>query len=683
MNGLWRKCLVLILALAGGDSRAEIRAAAPVFRGESGDFTWTVTAFDDTSPAMTEDLVLKPDNLARFRPVNTLSLYATGNVVRWFLIRIDNPFHHKLVFNIKKAAFSSLKIFELAGAHAGNLRKTFDFEQKTWRDVFSPHFVHFLGDESQGSTAMVLVRVTSQTRLVLPITVMAREQAAANLSMSALAVGGYYGSILVMTLYNAFLFFFIGDLIYLFFVVYLLAFVVTQLAVDGFLPVLFAILRLPWTGHLGVLCGDLTLIFLTLYSRRFLDLKNTSRRLDLLALMACGVFALALTVSPWLPYALGVNTTYVLNFACSLVLLVIGFGSFLHGYRPARYFILGNAVLIGASILMALVMLEVVRLPNFDAYAADYLVKFGSALEVVFFSFALADRVNMLAAAQERAQTALHAAEVRRLESEKTLARETAKANQYQVLAQLTQTLAHDIRKPFSMIKIALERMATLGDDPSDVKNAVGKIRLHIGKAFDDVNRLISDVMEISTGKASLHSSRHSLRALVAAALAQTFRYHASTNIELRVAMRHRFLCRIDEYKIQRVLVNLLDNARQAMGGTGTISIISGDGVGPKGGMVELVVKNTNSWIAAEDAAHIFEPFFTKGKKGGTGLGLAICRQIIEAHGGQIRCISSRELGTSFHLTIPAIIGTVDSQAPLWPANSAEIYREFDESMAS
>ena len=103
-----------------------------------------------------------------------------------------------------------------------------------------------------------------------------------------------------------------------------------------------------------------------------------------------------------------------------------------------------------------------------------------------------------------------------------------------------------------------------------------------------------------------------------------------------------------DPTKIRQVLLNLLTNAREAIGRQGLIRCsLSCDGEN-----IYLCVKDTGSGIPVSHQKDIFEPFVTY-KQGGTGLGLAICKRIISAHGGQIFFRSSAGEDTSFTVVLP------------------------------
>ncbi len=109
--------------------------------------------------------------------------------------------------------------------------------------------------------------------------------------------------------------------------------------------------------------------------------------------------------------------------------------------------------------------------------------------------------------------------------------------------------------------------------------------------------------------------------------------------------------------QIQRVLLNLVINARQAMPEGGTISI--GLKTNAEANEVLLTVRDSGSGIPQDQLPNIFEPFFSTKSgpdasgKGGTGLGLSACRDIIQEHGGRIRVESTVGRGTAFIIRLP------------------------------
>jgi signal transduction histidine kinase len=105
---------------------------------------------------------------------------------------------------------------------------------------------------------------------------------------------------------------------------------------------------------------------------------------------------------------------------------------------------------------------------------------------------------------------------------------------------------------------------------------------------------------------------------------------------------------RLDPAQLKQVLVNLVQNARQAMGREGTLTL----GTERRGDWVVLSVSDTGEGIAPESLERIWEPFFTT-RTQGTGLGLSLVRRIVEDHGGHVEVESQPGQGTTFRLYFP------------------------------
>lgn len=101
---------------------------------------------------------------------------------------------------------------------------------------------------------------------------------------------------------------------------------------------------------------------------------------------------------------------------------------------------------------------------------------------------------------------------------------------------------------------------------------------------------------------------------------------------------------------LNQVVMNLLDNAFKALPNGGEVRIVTRD----VGGGLELTVSDTGGGIAPEVLPRIFDPFFTTREVGvGTGLGLHLCKQIIQAHRGELDATSSVGHGATFRVWIP------------------------------
>jgi two-component system nitrogen regulation sensor histidine kinase NtrY len=92
-------------------------------------------------------------------------------------------------------------------------------------------------------------------------------------------------------------------------------------------------------------------------------------------------------------------------------------------------------------------------------------------------------------------------------------------------------------------------------------------------------------------------------------------------------------LLEVDPDQFRRAVMNLVDNAVEAVGGAGQVTVEVAPA--PETGRVRVVVSDTGPGIRPEDRERLFQPYFST-KVGGMGLGLAIVHEIVSEHGGTI-----------------------------------------------
>jgi len=215
-------------------------------------------------------------------------------------------------------------------------------------------------------------------------------------------------------------------------------------------------------------------------------------------------------------------------------------------------------------------------------------------------------------------------------------------------LGLLAAGVAHEVNTPLTGIssytQLLLEELAP--EDP----------RRELLRKIDDQTRRASDIANSLLDLA--HPERVALESIDLNALVEdTLRLFDShvrgRGIEMDADLEDA-LPRVRGHrgKIQQVLLNLLINARDAVGEGGRVVVRTLD----EGDAAALEVVDDGAGIAEEDLPRIFDPFFTtKGRGRGTGLGLSICYGIVREHGGEIRVESEPGTRTSFRVELPAV----------------------------
>jgi signal transduction histidine kinase len=124
---------------------------------------------------------------------------------------------------------------------------------------------------------------------------------------------------------------------------------------------------------------------------------------------------------------------------------------------------------------------------------------------------------------------------------------------------------------------------------------------------------------------------------------------------------------RLDEEQLRQVLINLVRNAEEAMGGAGAVTVTTRMRPAPTGaGYVAIAVHDRGPGIPQDQLAHLFVPFFTT-KPRGTGLGLAISQRMVQSMGGRIEVASVVGVGSVFTILLPVFEATAPRPTSLRP----------------
>ena len=217
-------------------------------------------------------------------------------------------------------------------------------------------------------------------------------------------------------------------------------------------------------------------------------------------------------------------------------------------------------------------------------------------------------------------------------------------AERTSLIGKMTNMIVHDLRNPVQNVLLAAEYCGT-PDQAEDLQ----RLATTLEKSANRMMRMLQELLDFSKGKPQLELSTRRASELVATLDEEIFARLANKGIEIRKDIRYGGEFRADFERLLRVVINIIRNADEAMGGRGTITL----SIAEEGGNLLVDISDTGKGIPEESLAKIFEPFFSEGKSDGTGLGMSMAKKLVESHGGTISITSELGVGTTFHLSLP------------------------------
>jgi len=228
------------------------------------------------------------------------------------------------------------------------------------------------------------------------------------------------------------------------------------------------------------------------------------------------------------------------------------------------------------------------------------------------------------------------------------------RAERLEAVAELSSSLAHEIKNPLASIRSSVEQLGRSTRANPDEKFLAGLIV----RESDRLSRLLSEFLDFS--RVRVTACRPVDLHAVAAAAIRLVRQHPDCAAGAKITLEGGPTpMEGDEDLLHRVVSNLVLNAVQAAGAKASVNVRTGlaaanelPGAAGIDNPVALRVSDNGPGIPAELQQRLFEPFATA-RVGGTGLGLAIVQRAVEAHRGLV-FVDTQPGGTTFTIYFPA-----------------------------
>lgn len=560
--------------------------------------------------------------------------------------------------------------------------------------------INFKLDLQEKERAFVIMRIKSASAMLIQMTLHSEANFGDAAAGESLILGLYYGLNLVMIFYNIFLYLSLRMRSYLYYVGYLTFYLIFQASLHGvvfqfFFPNIPGLNdKMLWVWA----CFGFS--FAYLFALHFHELKVRLPRLALAARVMIWTHMAFLGLSFVMPYYIVVSMgTFLVSVVNSLIMVSIGFISFHHGYRPARYFVVGWGLLILGNFIGGLKFFGILP-PHF---LIDHAMLIGSSIEVILLSLALGDRVNLI---QQERDAANHAvidgysrlqAEIDRreeLEKQKEIlgheirqaTEQLIQADKMSTMGQIVAGVAHDIANPTQLIiNSRLDALKTVGsleerlnallegDDPEIIA---------VRKSFEgDITQTKASLHDISTAVERIEAIQSAIRnqtrvdskpsvVQLRPLIDECFTILRSKlkALRLEVDCAEGLMLECRRSQLGQVLTNLISNASDALnevskertkGRTDPHLVVRATMEPSATGetIIAIEIEDDGPGIPPDKADLIFRPFFTTKAVGvGTGLGLSICQKIIASHGGILLLQNPRKLrGACFRIEIPIV----------------------------
>lgn len=465
-----------------------------------------------------------------------------------------------------------------------------------------------------------------------------------------LVQGLFFGVIIVMALYNLLIYWAVRDVSFWWFVVSLIGIGAYFSFYYGFgIEYLWPSAPL-WEMYCFAMIVPATNLSRLFFTQTYLHttelLPEWNRWLGRLMRIEFGVFMMGLLsyLFRWDTLHWLVDWVGIFGVITLAIMLSVGVSAYQKGFRPARFFVLANALFVLGGIMF--ILREMNLLP--ESFLTRYAVQFGVIAQVVLFSLGLGNRLN-------RTQVELTE---QKLEKEKMEQQKAQQAELNRLKDKLLSVISHDLRSPLVSFE-AFFNLLTNHYDQLDKKEIL-KLTQSARNNLEQQKQLLNNLLEWAKSQwegSSFRPEKIALSKVIARNVSLLQSTAEIKQLVIETDLLTEATIYADREMIEFVVRNVLHNAikfshlsskigiKVEQLGDGIVLAIKDEGVGMPSEILKSLT-NQESGVSMKGTAN----------EKGTGLGLVICREFIAKNNGHLRIESVLNQGTTVTVKFPALL---------------------------
>ncbi|HXS36286.1 MAG TPA: 7TM diverse intracellular signaling domain-containing protein [Flavipsychrobacter sp.] len=652
-----------------------------------------------------------------FKSKQTTPNFDISNSTYWIKFSIKNiTSNPHLLLEIDNALVDTCNLYFVRGNEVVLLQSEGTAKKYSSRRYKYPDFIYDL-EVGKDSTVTYLLKVKSSEQLLVPMIVGTPQSMAEAQNTKDVISGIHIGVLLVMILYNFFIFLSTRDRSYLFYVLYILFIGLTQTILTGYSfkylfpnnPSLF--------NYAIVVSPSLAGISAIYFIKSFLHTRQRTPILNKLLWILVAMYAVAASIRLAGFDQLSSRAVDITALLAAVIVYIIVIKLSLQNYRPAKFFLLAWTIFILGLVLFVLRNLNILPYSNFT----NYTMQVGTVIEVTLLSIALADKINILDRERKISQAeALRVAQENEriireqnvfLESKvtertvelqasnnelnKTLKElkdaetQLVESEKMASLGQLTAGIAHEINNPINFVTSnikplkrdvsilldavqAIENVSIMDSSIAEKQKQISEYKAEIDFDYlkEEIDHLLKGIGEGASRTAEIVKGLRIFSRLdeddlkkadINEGLDSTLVIiNNLLNNRIKVIKEYGNLPLIECYpgKLNQVFLNMITNAIHAINKQHETDDNGALKISTTNDEqnVYIKIKDNGTGMDENTKKKLFEPFFTTKDVGeGTGLGLSIAYNTIKKHNGVIHVNSTLGEGTEFIIELPII----------------------------